>query len=478
MISHTFGQLQKVGRSLMLPVSVLPVAGLLLGIGSANFSWMPAAVSQIMAQSGEAVFGFMPLLFAIGVALGFTKNDGVAALAGTVGLGIMLATLGVAAKLKGLETTTVLGITTLQTGIFGGIIMGAVAGYMFNRFYRIKLPEYLGFFAGKRFVPIVTGLAAIVVGIIMAFVWPPVGAMIDSFSHWTAYQNPILAWGIYGFGERALLPLGLHHIWNAPFFFEVGSYTDPETGKVITGEVARFFAGDPTAGHLGGGFMYTMWALPGAALAIYHCAKPEKKAIVGGLMFSAALTSWLTGITEPVEFAFLFVAPVLYVIHAFLTGIGFAITNFLEIQHGQSFAHGAIDFFLFLPLSTKAWLFLIIGPLWAAFYYVLFRVVITKFDLKTPGREEAEAEQAAVVVGSELATNLVSAMGGKGNIKNIDACITRLRVSVADIDKVDIARIKALGAREVVVVGDNLQAIFGTQSDNIKTEIGDVLAIS
>ncbi|MDW1813859.1 PTS transporter subunit EIIC, partial [Vibrio sp. Vb2362] len=179
---------------------------------------------------------------------------------------------------------------------------------MYNRFYNIKLPEYLGFFAGKRFVPIVTGLSAIIVGAILAFAWPPVGQLLDAFSHWAAYQNPVLAWAVYGAGERSLLPVGLHHIWNAPFFFEVGSYVDPETGKEFTGELTRFFAGDKTAGYLSGGFMYSMWALPAAALAIYHCASPERKKIVGGLMMSAALTSWLTGITEPIEFTFLFVA--------------------------------------------------------------------------------------------------------------------------------------------------------------------------
>ncbi|MDG2688154.1 PTS transporter subunit EIIC, partial [Vibrio parahaemolyticus] len=344
--------------------------------------------------AGEGVFGNMQLMFAVGVALGLSKgNDGAAALAGLVGLIIMNASLGIVTGLRGLETdATIMGVETLQTGVFGGIFIGAVAAIMYNRFYNIKLPEYLGFFAGKRFVPIVTGLSAIVVGAILAFAWPPVGQLLDAFSHWAAYQNPVLAWAVYGAGERSLLPVGLHHIWNAPFFFEVGSYVDPETGKEFTGELTRFFAGDKTAGYLSGGFMYSMWALPAAALAIYHCASPERKKIVGGLMMSAALTSWLTGITEPIEFTFLFVAPVLYVIHIFLTGIAFAITAFLEIKHSTDFAHGAIQFFLYYPMSSNAWMFIIIGPIWATLYYGLFRFLIVKLDLKTPGRETDIAE--------------------------------------------------------------------------------------
>ncbi|EIW7862794.1 PTS transporter subunit EIIC [Vibrio parahaemolyticus] len=480
MFASIFGQLQKIGRSLMLPVAVLPVAGLMLGIGNAGFAFIPDAVNKVMLAAGEGVFGNMQLMFAVGVALGLSKgNDGAAALAGLVGLIIMNASLGIVTGLRGLETdATIMGVETLQTGVFGGIFIGAVAAIMYNRFYNIKLPEYLGFFAGKRFVPIVTGLSAIVVGAILAFAWPPVGQLLDTFSHWAAYQNPVLAWAVYGAGERSLLPVGLHHIWNAPFFFEVGSYIDPETGKEFTGELTRFFAGDKTAGYLSGGFMYSMWALPAAALAIYHCASPERKKIVGGLMMSAALTSWLTGITEPIEFTFLFVAPVLYVIHIFLTGIAFAITAFLEIKHSTDFAHGAIQFFLYYPMSSNAWMFIIIGPIWATLYYGLFRFLIVKLDLKTPGRETDIAEVKIAGQPDEIAVDVVAALGGKANIKSVDACITRLRVSVKDIANVDVAKLKALGARDVLVIGDSLQAIFGTQSDSIKSEVHSVLATS
>ncbi|WMN89544.1 glucose-specific PTS transporter subunit IIBC [Vibrio parahaemolyticus] len=480
MFASIFGQLQKIGRALMLPVAVLPVAGLMLGLGNAGFAFIPDAISKVMLAAGDGVFGNMQLMFAVGVALGLSKgNDGATALAGLVGLIIMNASLGIVTGLRGLETdATIMGVETLQTGVFGGIFIGAVAAIMYNRFYNIKLPEYLGFFAGKRFVPIVTGLSAIAVGAILAFAWPPVGQLLDSFSHWAAYQNPVLAWAIYGAGERSLLPVGLHHIWNAPFFFEVGSYIDPETGKEFTGELTRFFAGDKTAGYLSGGFMYSMWALPAAALAIYHCATPERKKIVGGLMMSAALTSWLTGITEPIEFTFLFVAPMLYVIHIVLTGIAFAITAFLEIKHSTDFAHGAIQFFLYYPMSTNAWMFIIIGPIWATLYYGLFRFLIVKLDLKTPGRETDIAEVKIAGQPDEIAVDVVASLGGKANIKSVDACITRLRVSVKDITNVDVAKLKALGARDVLVIGDSLQAIFGTQSDSIKSEVHSVLAAS
>lgn len=476
MISSTFGLLQRIGRSLMLPVAVLPIAGLLLGIGSANFSWLPTIVSDIMAMSGDAVFSNLALIFAIGVALGLSDNDGVAGLAATVGFAILTATMGVMAKLHGIETATVIGIPTINTGVFGGIIIGAIASVMYNRFYNIRLPEYLGFFAGKRFVPIVTGISAIALGVIMSYIWPPIGNMINAFSHWAAYQSPTLAFGIYGFVERSLIPFGLHHIWNVPFFFEVGEYINPETGAVIKGEIQRYLAGDPTAGNLAGGYMYSMWALPAIGLAIYRSARPEKRALVGGIMASAALTSWLTGITEPMEFSFLFVAPVLYVIHCIFTGIGFALVSALDIHHSVTFAHGAIDFLIYYPLSQNAWLFIIIGPLWALMYYTVFRILIAKLNLMTPGREADEEDISQIAeIGTELAEKLVGTLGGKANIKNVDACITRLRVTLHDIKLADIAGIKKLGAREVLVIGDSLQAIFGTQSDNIKTEINQVL---
>ena len=469
-MSNLFANLQKVGKSLMLPVSVLPVAGILLGVGAAKFTWLPAIVSQIMNDAGGAVFGNMALIFAIGVALGFTNNDGVSALAATVGYYILKATIAIVGPtslvLYGLDGD----VTKLtETGVLGGIIAGGIAAYMFNRFYRIQLPDYLGFFAGKRFVPLSTGIVAIAAGVVLAFVWPPIGGAIKAFSHWAAYQNPALAFGIYGVVERSLIPFGLHHIWNAPFFFEVGEYTNA-TGQVFHGEIARYIAGDATAGNLAGGYMFKMYGLPAAAIAMWHTAKPENRAKIGGIMVSAALTSFLTGITEPIEFAFLFVAPVLYAIHALLAGSAFVVMILLGMKHGTTFSHGLIDYLVLFSQSSKGLMFPVIGLIYAAVYYTVFRVAITALDLKTPGREDESADD-VVLSGTEMAGELVSAFGGKENIANLDACITRLRVSVKDIAKVDQAKLKSLGAAGVVVAGSGVQAIFGTKSDNLKTDM-------
>ena len=473
-MKNLFGSLQQVGKALMLPVSVLPVAGILLGVGAAKFSVLPATLSSVMEQAGGAVFGNMALLFAIGVALGFTKNDGVAGLAAAVGYFILTKTVTVVAPLlAGLDPAAAdfaaQADKVSNVGVLGGVIAGGIAAYMFNRFYRIQLPEYLGFFAGKRFVPLSTGIVAIAAGVVLAFVWPPIGGAIKAFSHWAAYQNPAMAFGIYGIVERSLIPFGLHHIWNAPFFFEVGEYTNA-AGQVFHGEIARYIAGDPTAGNLAGGYMFKMYGLPAAAIAMWHTAKPENRAKIGGIMVSAALTSFLTGITEPIEFAFLFVAPVLYAIHALLAGSAFVVMILLGMKHGTTFSHGLIDYMVLFSQSSKGLMFPVIGLIYAAIYYTVFRVAIVALDLKTPGREDESSEE-STLTGSDLAGELVQAFGGKDNITNLDACITRLRVSVKKIAKVDQSKLKSLGAAGVVVAGSGVQAIFGTKSDNLKTDM-------
>ncbi len=474
---NAFSLLQKVGKCMMLPVSVLPVAGILLGVGSADFSWLPTIVSQIMAASGNAIFANLPLLFAIGVAIGLTDNDGVAALAGTVGFVVFLAAMGVCAKLRGIETTAIMGIQSIETGVFGGIIVGLIAAAAFNRFYRIQLPSYLGFFAGKRSVPIITAFAVIAAGALLSFIWPPIGAAIKAFSNWAVHERPALAFTIYGIVERALIPFGLHHVWNVPFFFEAGDYTDPSTGNVVHGEIARFISGDPTAGNMTGGYLFKMWGLPAAAFAIWHAARKENRAKVGGIMVSAALTAFLTGITEPIEFAFLFVAPLLYAIHALLAGVAYFVCIALHIKHGFTFSHGLIDYVVLFPKSQRAlWLFAI-GPIWAAVYYGVFSFAIRKFNLMTPGREVQEESEVSPreAAGDQFALQLVRAFGGRSNIVNLDACITRLRVKLADVTKASVDKLKALGATGVVVLGDGMQAIFGTRSENLKTEMQDYL---
>ena len=484
MFKNAFGFLQKIGKSLMLPVAILPVAGILLGVGSSELSWIPAVVSSVMAAGGNIIFGNLALIFAVGVALGFTDNDGVSALSAIVGYLVMSATMSVMAlKVFGMDAAHlqhVIGLSTIDTGVFGGIIIGGLSAAMFNKFYRIELHPYLAFFAGKRFVPIVTGCVAIVTGVALSYIWPPVQAKIAIFSNWAAYSNPVMAGAVYGFVERLLLPFGLHHAWNVPFFFEIGSFVDPATGATIHGDINRFFAGDPTAGILSGGFLTKMWGLPAAAIAMWHAAKPENRTRVGGIMISAAMTSILTGITEPIEFSFMFVAPVLYGIHAVLTGAAFAIMNLLGAHLGYTFSQGGIDFLLYYALDTKPWLTFILGPMYAAIYYVVFRAYIRLTDAKTPGREVATAGGSGAVADLsgdkfELSRQLVMALGGRTNITSLDNCITRLRVSVADPSKVDAAKIKALGAAGVVEAGKAVQAVFGTRAGNIKSDIDEYL---
>lgn len=470
---NSFSTLQKIGKALMLPVAVLPVAGLLLGIGSAHFGFLPAVVSGIMAQSGSAIFSNLPIIFAVGTALGLANNDGVSALSAVVGYVVMLATMGVFAKVIGSTTTPVMGINSIDTGVFGGIAIGIIAAVLFNRFYRISLPPYLGFFSGKRSVPIITAAAAVLFGLVLSVCWWPIGSGIHDFSRWAASGNPELAFAIYGLVERLLLPFGLHHIWNVPFFFESGRYVDPVTGKVLTGEIARFIAGDPTAGNLAGGYLFKMWGLPAAAFAMIAAAKPENRKKVAGIMISAALTSFLTGITEPIEFSFMFVAPFLYLIHAFLCAFAYFVCIAMGIKHGTTFSHGLIDFLILYPKSHNALWFFVIGPIWAAMYYGVFYFAITKFDIKTPGREKkTEASAVPYVDGrTSLAGQLVAAFGGAENIRNLDACITRLRVAVADVKKVNADQLRALGATAVLTVGEGVQAIFGTASENLKTDM-------
>jgi glucose-specific phosphotransferase system IIBC component len=505
MFKKAFGVLQKVGKALMLPVAILPAAGILLALGNAlqNPTLLHLApfldnhgvamVAKIMEQAGGIIFGNLALLFAVGVAVGLAGGEGVAGLAAIVGFLIMNVTMGTALGIDAAALTkhpqsyaSVLGIPTLQTGVFGGIIVGILAASMYNKFFEIEMPSYLGFFAGKRFVPIVTAASAVFLGLLMIVIWPPIQNGLNYFSTHMVDANLTLSAFIFGLVERSLIPFGLHHIWYAPFWYEFGSYTN-KAGQIVHGDqrifmeqikdgVQHLTAGTFTTGK----YPFMMFGLPAAALAIYHEARPEKKKFVAGLMFSAGLTSFLTGITEPIEFSFLFVAPVLFAIHAVFAGLSFMVMHLLNVKIGMTFSGGLIDYVLFglINPQTNAWRVIPVGIVFAIIYYFGFRFAIRKFDLKTPGRELEEEENEASTGkanSSDLASNILEAMGGKENIAHLDACITRLRVSVNDVNQVDKNELKRLGAAGVLEVGNNIQAIFGPRSETIKGQMKDIM---
>lgn len=500
-----FAALQEIGKALMLPVAVLPAAGLLLGFGAAfndpSYSWNASIpgwlqfVGTLMVGASNAIFGNLPVIFALGVAIGLAGGAGVAALAALVGFLVMNATmsaylgLGDAAKFAELGKAqpgayaTVLGIPTLQTGVFGGILMGLLAAFLYNRYKDMRLPAFLGFFAGRRFVPIVTAAGAIVLGIILTYLWPPVQHGLNAFSNVATEGAPVVSSGIFGVVNRLLIPFGLHHIWYQPFWFIAGDYTNPQTGAVVHGDLTRYIAGDRSAGiFMTGFFPIMMFALPAAALAMVQEARPERRSVIAGIMVSAALTSFLTGITEPIEFAFMFVAPLLYVFHALMTGLSFVVMNLLGSHNGFTFSGGAIDYFLLMPKSTRPWLVPVVGLVFAAIYYVVFRAAIRRLNLMTPGREAVTTEDTATAVVSAqgddrpLALGILRALGGPSNIQNLDACITRLRVTVADRAQVNKGSLQVLGAAGVLEVGNSVQAVFGTKSDQIKEEMRRVIA--
>ncbi|WP_078381811.1 glucose-specific PTS transporter subunit IIBC [Sutcliffiella halmapala] len=503
MFKKSFGVLQRIGRALMLPVALLPAAGILLAFGNAmqnpnlvsRLSFLEAdwiiLLAQIMEQAGSIVFSNLPLLFAVGVAIGLAGGDGVAGLAAMIGYLIMNVTMSVISGVTAEQVATdpalanVLGIPTLQTGVFGGIIAGVLGAYMYNKFYNIELPSYLGFFAGKRFVPIVTAASALVLGIIMNFIWPFAQEGLNTFSYFMTESNRTLAAFIFGVIERGLIPFGLHHIFYSPFWFEFGSYTNA-AGQIVRGDQTIFMAQvrdgvELTAGtFMTGKFPFMMFGLPAAALAIYHCARPEQKKYVAGIMGSAALTSFLTGITEPLEFSFLFVAPVLFGIHALFAGLSFMVMHILNVKIGMTFSGGVIDYILFgiLPNQTAWWLVIPVGLAFSVIYYFGFRFAIKKFNLMTPGREEKVEEEAngTSSAATDLPYGVLQALGGKENLADLDACITRLRVSVRDVEKVDKEQLKKLGASGVMQIDKNIQAIFGPRSEIIKGQIQDILS--
>ena len=501
LLQRIFGVLQRIGRALMLPVALLPAAGLLLGIGSTlqsveilelfpsvGVEWIQST-ARIMLSSGDIIFTNLPLLFAVGVAIGLSDGDGVAGLAAIVGFLVMNVSMGIGAgvtldMIKGNPMyATVLGIPTLQTGIFGGIIIGIVAAALYRKFYSIELPNFLGFFSGKRFVPISTSVIGLIVGLLLVIIWPPIQNGLLIFSRSMIDTNKTVAALIFGIIERALIPFGLHHIWYNPFWYQFGEYTN-KAGQLIIGDQSIFMAQlrdgiQFTAGtFMTGKYPFMMFGLPAATLAMYHEARLEKKKLVAGIFFSAALTSFLTGITEPIEFAFLFVAPVLFGVHCIFAGLSFMVMHILNVKIGLTFSGGLIDYLLFgvFPNRTSWWLVIVVGGIFAVVYYFGFRFIIRKLDLKTPGREIDEEEIDIDINGVELAVKVLEALGGKSNIKHLDSCITRLRVTVIDVRKVKIDQFRALGSAGVMKIGDSIQAIFGPKSEILKGQIKDVIS--
>ncbi|MBG9545312.1 PTS sugar transporter [Cytobacillus firmus] len=453
------GFLQKIGKSLMLPIAVMPAAALLLRLGQDDLLGIP-----FISASGNAVFGHLALLFAIGIAIGFSKDgSGAAALAGAVGYFVL--TEGAAAINE-----------TVNMGVFGGIISGIIAGLLYNKYHDIKLPEWLGFFGGKRFVPIITSLVMIVIAFLFGYVWPPVQAGINSVGDWIIGAGAAGV-GVFGFLNRLLIPVGLHHILNTLVWFEFGEFTNA-AGDVIKGDLWRFLAKDPSAGiFMTGFFPIMMFGLPGAALAMVAAAKKEKRKAVAGAMAGLAFTSFLTGITEPIEFLFMFLSPVLYLIHAALTGLAMSITYVLDIHHGFGFSAGALDYILNFGIAQKPVLLAGIGLLYALLYFAVFYFLIKKLDLKTPGREdeiEGEFEGNTSLKGkyTEAAVAYLEALGGKENLEEIDNCVTRLRLRVKDMSLVDEGQLKQLGAKGVIKLSKtSLQVIVGTDVEFLSNEM-------
>lgn len=536
-----FGVLQRVGRSFMLPIALLPVAGLLLGLGSSftNQTMLETyglmgimgpgtvlyAILSVMSEAGNSVFANLPIIFAMGVAIGMAKKEKeVAALAAAIAFIIMHTSLSTMLKIMGGSTDvveacenliasgvlapnsygSVLGITSLNMGVFGGIIVGLGVAALHNKFYKIELPQVLSFFGGTRFVPIICSVVYVIVGILMYFVWPYVGLGIAKVGQ-LVMQSGYAGTMIYGFMERILIPFGLHHVFYLPFWQTSLGGEMMINGQLVQGAQNIFFAqlADPSCTKfavsatrfMAGKFPLMIFGLPGAALAMYKCARPEKKQVVGTLLLSAALTSMLTGITEPLEFTFLFVAPLLYVIHSVLAGAAYMLMHIFNVGVGMTFSGGIIDLFLFgiLPGNAKTnWIWVVIvGVCYFVVYYLLFSLLIKKLNLKTPGREDDDEEtklytradvnaakaenNGGKATGDSTSALITQGLGGKKNISDVDCCATRLRITVFDPELVDQSKLKASGASGVICKGNGIQVVYGPRVSVIKSHLEDYL---
>ena len=517
-----FGVLQRVGRSFMLPIAILPVAGLFLGIGGSltNETMLEAyglmgllgpgtfanAILQVLNSAGSVVFNNLPIIFAMGVAIGMAKQEKeVAALASAIAFFIMHATIGAmigafgAPDLAG-ATADVLGMTSLQMGVFGGILVGLGTAALHNRFYKIQLPQVLSFFSGTRFVPIISSAVYLLVGIAMYYIWPTIQIGINALGGFVLASGYAGTW-LYGFIERALIPFGLHHVFYIPFWQTAVGGTAVVGGQLVEGAQNIFFAELATPGithfsvsatrFMTGKFPLMIFGLPGAAFAMYRCAKPENRKAVGGLLLSAALTSMLTGITEPLEFTFLFVAPAMYMVHCVLAGASYMIMHILNVGVGLTFSGGLIDLTLFGIMQGNektSWLWIpVVGVVYFVVYYFVFSFMIRKFNYMTPGRDDnaevklytrkdLEARKKAGEVteaeaADELSAQITQGLGGKDNISDVDCCITRLRCTVKDPAKVDQQLLKSTGASGVICKGQGVQVVYGPRVSVIKSDL-------
>ncbi|AYB43624.1 MULTISPECIES: N-acetylglucosamine-specific PTS transporter subunit IIBC [Paenibacillus] len=482
-------KLQKLGKSLMLPVATLPAAGILQGLGLIDYqkdiplgalgAFLNQYVTPFMTSGALAILDNLPIIFAIGVAIGFA-GDAVAGLSALIGYMVLTRVL---AQVP-LQMPFIPDDVKLNMGVLGGFFVGLWSAYLYNKFHNIKMPDWLGFFAGKRFVPIITAASTMVLAVLIGMIWSPIQDGISAFGNWVVGLGGIGSF-IFGTANRLLIPLGLHHVLNSIAWFQIGDYTNA-AGEVVHGDLWRFFAGDPTAGmFMSGFFPIMMFAMPAAALAFMHTAKPSKRKLVGSIFIGSAVASFLTGITEPLEFAFMFIAPVLYVVHAILTGLSGLIMYVLDVHLGFSFSAGLIDYLVNLKLSTNAWLLLPVGLAFGVVYYLLFRILIVKLNLKTPGREEdddmdtvsddgdtAAPAPSGAASNESKAAKVLQNIGGADNITSIDACITRLRLVVKDEKAVKDSELKKLGASGVMRLGQGaVQVVFGPQAESIKDEI-------
>ena len=453
--------MSKLGRALMLPIAVLPIAGILLRLGQADVLDIP-----FIASAGASIFDNLPLVFAIGVAIGFAKDtNGVAALASIIAYFIMV---------NGLKILD----AKINTGVLGGMIIGGMSGYLYNRFKDIELPSYLAFFSGKRFIPIVSGVSAILVTYVFYIVWPNIQNGISLFGNWIIESGNIGLF-FYGFFNRLLIPTGLHHILNNLVWFNFGDYSVIENGVAVVkhGDLWRFYAGDKSAGiFMAGMFPVMMFGLPAACVAMILCVKAEKRNLVSGVLISAMLTSFLTGITEPIEFSFMFLAFPLYLVHAVLTGVSMVVMNVLNVKLGFTFSAGLFDYVLSYNLGNNGIYLMIVGPIYAVVYFLIFYWMIKVFDIKTMFREDESnfvnyQNSPTKKTKNEKAIAYLEALGGAKNIKNIEACATRLRIQLIDYTVVDDDKLKKLGAKGIIKAAIGLQVVIGPEADSLVDSI-------